>query len=95
MRKERKPLVSRETLVERRLYKFAPAAVRKATLHARGATITLALGESGWRVEAPVEWPADPGGREWITEKTRAGFVIVLPAAPRRPVRVHWVARGL
>ena len=42
-----------------------------------------------------VEWPADPGGREWITEKTRAGFVIVLPAAPRRPVRVHWVARGL
>jgi hypothetical protein len=42
-----------------------------------------------------VEWAADPGGREWITEKTRTGFVIALPAAPSAAVRVRWIARGL
>jgi hypothetical protein len=42
-----------------------------------------------------VEWAADPGAREWITEKTRTGFVIALPAAPPAAVRVRWLARGL
>jgi parallel beta-helix repeat protein len=42
-----------------------------------------------------VEWAADPGGREWITEKTRTGFVIALPAAPPAALRVRWIARGL
>src|SRR4029077_10948383 len=42
-----------------------------------------------------IEWAADPGGREWIMEKTRTGFVIALPAPPPRPVRVSWIARGL
>ena len=42
-----------------------------------------------------VEWAADPGGREWITEKTRTGFVIVLPAAPPTVLHVRWLARGI
>jgi hypothetical protein len=41
-----------------------------------------------------VEWAADPGGREWIAEKTTTGFVIVLPAAPPRPVHAKWLATG-
>ena len=41
-----------------------------------------------------VEWAADPAGREWITEKTRTGFVIALPAAPPAAVRLHWIARA-
>ena len=61
----------------------------------RGARTAVDADFPDDRYLVSVEWPADPGGREWITEKTRAGFVIVLPAAPRRPVRVHWVARGL
>ena len=36
-----------------------------------------------------VEWAADPGGREWITENTRTGFVIARPAAPPAAVRFH------
>jgi hypothetical protein len=41
-----------------------------------------------------VEWLGDPGGREWIAERTAAGFVIALPAAPPRPVRARWLALG-
>lgn len=47
------------------------------------------------RYVVTVEWAGDPGGREWIAEKTAAGFVVVLPAAPPRPVRAKWTARGL
>jgi hypothetical protein len=46
------------------------------------------------RYVVAVEWTADPGGREWITDRTAAGFVIVLPAPPPAPVRARWVARG-
>jgi len=42
-----------------------------------------------------VEWVGDPGGREWIADKTAAGFVITLPAAPPRPVRARWLALGI
>jgi len=41
-----------------------------------------------------VEWVGDPGGREWIADKTAAGFAIVLPAAPPQPVRARWLALG-
>jgi hypothetical protein len=37
-----------------------------------------------------VERAADPGGREWVTEKT--GVVVALRAAPPAAVRVHWIA---
>ena len=42
-----------------------------------------------------VEWMGDPGGREWIADKTAAGFVITLPAAPPHPVRARWLALGI
>jgi nitrous oxidase accessory protein NosD len=42
-----------------------------------------------------VEWVGDPGGREWIADKTAAGFVITLPAAPPHPVRARWLAIGI
>ena len=41
-----------------------------------------------------IEWVGDPGGREWIADRTAAGFVITLPAAPPRPVRARWLALG-
>jgi nitrous oxidase accessory protein NosD len=41
-----------------------------------------------------VEWSGDPGGREWIAEKSATGFVLTLPAAPARPVRARWIAVG-
>ena len=47
------------------------------------------------RYVVTIEWAGDPGGREWIAEKSAAGFTIVLPGAPRAPVRARWTARGL
>jgi hypothetical protein len=41
-----------------------------------------------------IEWAQDPGGREWIADKSSAGFVIVLPAAPPAPLSARWIARG-
>ena len=41
-----------------------------------------------------IEWVGDPGGREWIADRTAAGFVITLPAAPPQPVRARWLALG-
>jgi parallel beta-helix repeat protein len=46
------------------------------------------------RYVVSIEWAGDPGGREWIADKTAAGFVITLPAAPPRPVRARWLATG-
>ena len=47
------------------------------------------------RYVVTIEWAGDPGGREWIVEKSAAGFTIALPGAPRAPVRARWTARGL
>jgi hypothetical protein len=47
------------------------------------------------RYVVTIEWTGDPGGREWIVEKSAAGFTIALPAAPRAPVQARWTARGL
>jgi hypothetical protein len=46
------------------------------------------------RYVVSVEWAGDPGGREWIADKTATGFVITLPAPPPRPVRARWLATG-
>jgi parallel beta-helix repeat protein len=46
------------------------------------------------RYVVSIEWAGDPGGREWIADRSAAGFVIALPAAPPRPVRARWLATG-
>jgi len=46
------------------------------------------------RYVVSVEWAGDPGGREWIADKTAAGFVITLPVPPPHPVRARWIAVG-
>jgi nitrous oxidase accessory protein NosD len=61
----------------------------------RAARTAIAADFPDDRYLVTVEWAADPGGREWIAEKTRTGFVITLPGPPPAPVRVRWLARGL
>ena len=59
-----------------------------------GARTPVTGGFPDDRYLVSVEWDGNPGGREWIAEKTPRGFVIVLPAAPPRPLRARWIARG-
>jgi hypothetical protein len=61
----------------------------------RGPRTAIASAFPDDRYLVDLEWSGDPGGREWITDKTAAGFVITLPGAPPGPVRARWIARGL